>query len=52
MTDIDLAEPEPPSRRQCPHCGHHPDSVVVVKRVTYYERHALWCPVLIDEAGR
>jgi hypothetical protein len=47
------AEPEPaPPGRECPHCGHHPDSVVVVKRVTYYERHSPDCPAIGEVAGR
>jgi hypothetical protein len=38
-------EPEPPAQR-CEHCGHLPDTLIVVKRVTTYERHAPDCPVI------
>jgi hypothetical protein len=51
MTAPDPAGPEPPPAHRCEHCGHLPDTLIVVKRVTTYERHAPDCP-LITEAGR
>jgi hypothetical protein len=51
-----MSDPHPPAGgepapRPCPHCGHMADTLIVVKRITTYERHAIDYPV-IGEAGR
>jgi hypothetical protein len=37
-------EIEPPRPRPCQHCGRMPDTLIVARRVTTYERHTPACP--------
>lgn len=47
---IDQPSKPPDAPRSCEHCGGGPDSVIVLKRVTYYEHHAPDCPTLAESA--
>lgn len=40
------AEPDRDPRQPCPHCGAGPDSVLVLKKVTFFEVHTPDCVTL------